>query len=77
MEGQTNQPKRMVAPPPYLRKEESAVAGLETLSTSCTQVGVSHLLTSVSVRKSEVRILDGSCIRLQKAQFSLTRQGDH
>lgn len=29
-----------------LRKEESAVAGLETLSTSCAQFGVSHLLTS-------------------------------
>lgn len=58
MEGQTDQPNRMVGPP-YLRKEESAVAGLETLSTSCAQVGVSHLLTSISVRKSEVRILDG------------------
>lgn len=50
--------------PAYLREQQSALAGLETLGALGVQLGVTHLFASVSVRKSRLGnrrwpVLDG------------------
>jgi len=45
-------PKLWDGSPTYLRKQQSALAGLETLSAGHTQLGVPHLSASVGVGKS-------------------------
>lgn len=41
-------------PSAYLREQQSALAGLETLGALGVQLGVTHLFASVSVRKSSL-----------------------
>lgn len=76
MEEQTNQPKT-ASGPSYLRKNQRTVAGLETLGAGRTQARVSHLLTSVSIRKGKVGIFDGNCNRPQKSPAMRARKGEY
>jgi hypothetical protein len=75
MEKKTNQLKTACGPS-YLRKNQSTVAGLEALGASCTQARVSHLLTSISIRKSKVGIFDGNCNRPQKSPPMRARKAE-
>lgn len=60
--------------PPYLRKRQSAAAGVETLGAGCSQTRVSHLLTAIGVRKGKVGIFDGNCNRPQKGKKGRARR---
>lgn len=50
--------------PAHLRKQQSALAGLETLGARSVQRGVSDLFTSVSTGESKLGTRAVNCIRL-------------